>query len=60
MHGLDQITRVELTPDEVAAADAVVLLADHDEFDFEMIRTCARYVLDTRKRLTEGANVEAL
>ena len=33
----DQLTRVELTPEEVAAADVVVLLTDHDEFDFDMI-----------------------
>jgi UDP-N-acetyl-D-glucosamine dehydrogenase len=60
LHGLDDLTRVELTPGEVAAADAVVLLADHDEFDVEMIRSYARYVLDTRKSVRDGANVEVL
>jgi UDP-N-acetyl-D-glucosamine dehydrogenase len=51
--------RVELTPDEVTAADAVVLVTDHDAFDFDMVLANARYVLDTRHRL-DGPNVEHL
>jgi UDP-N-acetyl-D-glucosamine dehydrogenase len=50
---------VEATPEEVAAADAVVLLTDHDTFDHDLITTHARYVLDTRHRL-EGQRVEYL
>jgi UDP-N-acetyl-D-glucosamine dehydrogenase len=53
------VRRVDLTPEAVAAADAVVLLTDHDEFDLEMVRQNAKYVLDTRHRLA-GANVEAV
>jgi UDP-N-acetyl-D-glucosamine dehydrogenase len=59
-HGLNDLERVTLTPDEIAAADAVILLADHDEFDYDLIRRHARYILDTRKRITPGANVEAI
>lgn len=55
----NDIRRVELTPEEIAAADAVVLLADHDDFDFEMVCANARYVLDTRRRMT-GSNVELI
>ncbi len=56
-----RIVRVEATPDEVAAADAVVLLTDHDEFDYDMITERAAYVLDTRRRLPRDApNVESL
>lgn len=55
----DGLRRVELTPEEVAAADAVVLLTDHDEFDVDMVQANARYVLDTRRRLA-GANVEVI
>ena len=51
--------RVELTAEEIAAADAVVLLADHDAFDFDLVVQHARYVLDTRHRLT-GPTVESL
>jgi UDP-N-acetyl-D-glucosamine dehydrogenase len=60
VHGLDDLTRVVLTTEEVAAADAVVLLADHDEFDYDMIGGQAHFVLDTRRRLPAGPNVEAI
>jgi len=54
------VTPVEATPDELARADAVVLLVDHDAFDPDMIVTNARYVLDTRARLPHAENVERL
>ncbi|WP_406202498.1 nucleotide sugar dehydrogenase [Kitasatospora sp. NBC_01560] len=53
------VRRVEATPEELAGADAVVLLADHDEFDYEAVTAHARYVLDCRRRLS-GASVEVL
>ncbi|MEU3298166.1 nucleotide sugar dehydrogenase [Streptomyces longwoodensis] len=53
------VPRVGATPEEVAAADAVVLLMDHPRFDLEMIQKHAPYVLDCRNRLS-GANVEPL
>jgi UDP-N-acetyl-D-glucosamine dehydrogenase len=59
-HGLDtRLTRVDLTEEEVTAADAVVLLSDHDVFDLEMVAAKSRYVLDTRHRMS-GAGVEHL
>ncbi len=58
--GIDaRVRRVEATPDEVAAADAVVLLVDHDAFDLASVERHARYVLDTRHRL-QGSRVEHL
>ena len=54
-----RVERVEPTPDEVAAADAVILLTDHDRFDYDVIATAA-YVLDTRRRLAPAENVEYL
>jgi UDP-N-acetyl-D-glucosamine dehydrogenase len=50
-----------VTPDaaELAAADAVVLLTDHDAFDGDLVVANARYVLDTRHRLA-GHAVEHL
>lgn len=43
------------------AADAVVLLVDHEAFDPELIVREARYVLDTKARLPADApNVERL
>ncbi|WP_405970458.1 nucleotide sugar dehydrogenase [Streptomyces sp. NBC_00988] len=53
------VLRVDATPDEVAAADAVVLLMDHPLFDLPMIEKCATFVLDCRNRLS-GVNVETL
>jgi UDP-N-acetyl-D-glucosamine dehydrogenase len=55
-----RVVRVDATPEEVEAADAVVILTDHDDFDFEMIRRRAGYVLDTRGRLPAADNVEPL
>ncbi len=54
-----RLVRVELNAEEVTAADAVVLLTDHDVFDYELVEANARYVLDTRCRMT-GADVETL
>jgi UDP-N-acetyl-D-glucosamine dehydrogenase len=60
-HVDERIVRVEAAADEVEAADAVVLLTDHDEFDYDMITRRASYVLDTRRRLPRDAtNVESL
>ena len=53
------VLRVDATPDEVTAADAVVLLMDHPLFDLPMIEKYATYVLDCRNRLC-GVNVETL
>jgi UDP-N-acetyl-D-glucosamine dehydrogenase len=50
---------VELTVEELAAADGVVVVTDHDAFDYELIARHATYVLDTRNRLT-GPGVERL
>jgi UDP-N-acetyl-D-glucosamine dehydrogenase len=50
---------VDLCEEEVAAADAVVLLTDHDAFDYAVVVAHAPYVLDTRGRLV-GDQVERL
>jgi UDP-N-acetyl-D-glucosamine dehydrogenase len=54
-----RVTRVELTADEISAADAVVVVADHDAFDYDLVARHARYVFDTRHRVT-GEQVEYL
>jgi UDP-N-acetyl-D-glucosamine dehydrogenase len=54
-----RVARVELCAEEVGAADAVVLLTDHDAFDYDVV-AAARYVLDTRHRLAPAPNVEQL
>ncbi len=50
---------VDASAEEVEAADAVVLVTDHDAFDYELVARHARYVLDTRNRL-RGPQVERL
>ena len=53
------IERVEPTVAELARADAVVMLTDHDEFDRSEIAAHSSYALDCRNVLT-GASVETL
>jgi UDP-N-acetyl-D-glucosamine dehydrogenase len=53
------VTLVELTTAEVGEADAVVLLTDHDLFDYRMMESTASYVFDARNRCT-GPQVERL
>ena len=58
-HVSPHVVRVDATPDEVAQADLVVLLTDHDEFDYPMVEASAEAVFDTRHRLV-GPAVEHL
>ncbi len=44
---------VELTAETVARYDAVLLATDHDAFDYGMIGTHARLIVDTRGRYLE-------
>jgi UDP-N-acetyl-D-glucosamine dehydrogenase len=60
VHGAGDLTMVEASAEELAAADAVVLLADHDAFDYELIAAASSYVLDTRRRLAAGATIEVI
>ncbi|HZN14485.1 MAG TPA: nucleotide sugar dehydrogenase [Acidimicrobiales bacterium] len=53
------IPRAELTADELKAADAVVILTDHDALDYDAVVANAAYVFDTRHRVS-GENVEQL
>jgi len=50
---------VACTPQVVADSDVVVVLADHDEIDWQLLEQNADRVLDTRNRLT-GAGVDRL
>jgi UDP-N-acetyl-D-mannosaminuronic acid dehydrogenase/UDP-N-acetyl-D-glucosamine dehydrogenase len=55
----DGIEPVEPTGGELARADAVVILTDHDCFDYELIQRASTFVFDTRNRC-HGPNVEKL
>jgi len=58
-HVVNGVELVDLSADEVAAADAVILLVDHDDLDYEVVTANAAYVLDCRRRV-QGPNVEHL
>lgn len=55
----DRAPRVDLSPSLLAAADAVVLVTDHDDVDYEAVVQQATYIFDTRHKLA-GENVEHL
>ncbi|MCA2229188.1 nucleotide sugar dehydrogenase [Nonomuraea aurantiaca] len=53
------IAIVDATRQELAQADAVLILTDHDCFDYEMVEQVSAFVFDTRNRC-RGPNVERL
>jgi UDP-N-acetyl-D-glucosamine dehydrogenase len=54
-----RVVRVDASPEELAAADAVILLTDHDLFDLDSLATHSQLVLDTRRRVG-GDGIERL
>ncbi|MFD3658180.1 nucleotide sugar dehydrogenase [Streptomyces sp. NPDC058620] len=56
---LHAVRRVTADAEELAGADAVVLLTDHDAFDYDAIAAHSAWVLDCRRRLS-GANIDVL
>jgi UDP-N-acetyl-D-glucosamine dehydrogenase len=51
-HSFD-LKSMELTPEALAAFDAVVILTDHTDFPYDMILEHARLIIDTRGRYRE-------
>ncbi|HEX6393029.1 MAG TPA: nucleotide sugar dehydrogenase [Acidimicrobiales bacterium] len=54
-----RMTLVDLTAEELCWADCVIVLTDHDVFDWQIVKGHAKFIFDTRHRL-DGANVEHL
>jgi UDP-N-acetyl-D-glucosamine dehydrogenase len=54
-----RISLCELSAAELSEADAVVVLTDHDSFDWDLVRDQSRFIFDTRHRLA-GNHVEQL
>jgi UDP-N-acetyl-D-mannosaminuronate dehydrogenase len=52
--------RVELTDEELASADLVLIVTDHDDVDYERVSKFAQLVFDTRHRTPPGATVTYL
>ncbi|HYH51676.1 MAG TPA: nucleotide sugar dehydrogenase [Acidimicrobiia bacterium] len=49
-----------LTAEEIRAADAVVMLTDHEDFDLDLVVGHAPYILDTRRVVPSADHVEYL
>jgi UDP-N-acetyl-D-glucosamine dehydrogenase len=49
----DTVEFIDLDRDVLAKADAVLLVTDHDSFDYEMIARYSPYLFDTRNRIVE-------
>ena len=58
-HLAEEVPRMRLDAEAVRAADAVVVLTDHDGVDYTLVEREARWILDCRNCLS-GANVELL
>ncbi len=54
------VTKAEFSAEELRVADLVILAADHDVFDVELIVSMSKQVLDTRHKLPTGPTVEYL
>lgn len=57
---MSALQRAELTPELIRSADIVVLLTDHDAFDYEMIIRESERIFDARNRMSGAPNVELL
>ncbi|WP_316862990.1 nucleotide sugar dehydrogenase [uncultured Cohaesibacter sp.] len=51
------LTSVDLSPETVADYDAVLLLTDHNAFDYEMIKKHAKLIVDTRGKFRNDSEV---
>jgi UDP-N-acetyl-D-glucosamine dehydrogenase len=49
--GQTEMRSVDLTPEDIANYDCVVILTDHRAFDYDLISRSARLVVDTRNAL---------
>jgi UDP-N-acetyl-D-glucosamine dehydrogenase len=52
----EEVVSVELTAEELAAADAVLLITDHSNVDYGLVIRSAGLILDTRNALREFAD----
>lgn len=48
---------IQLSADNIASYDCLVLATDHDNFDYDLLGSQARLIVDTRGRLKKQSNV---
>ncbi|MEU6023800.1 nucleotide sugar dehydrogenase [Micromonospora sp. NPDC048871] len=58
-HLPEGVLTVELTEREIREADCVVVITDHDVFDYPLVERHARYIFDARNRCS-GPKVERI
>ncbi len=51
------LSSVDLTNDNIADFDCILLATDHDRFDYELVASKASLVIDSRGRLPKATNV---
>lgn len=56
-HSFD-LSSVELSPEHLASYDAVLILTDHSEFDYKMIKENAQLIIDSRGIYRAGSKYE--
>ena len=55
--GRFDMASVELTAESLSGYDCVILVTDHDDYDYDLIARQARLVVDTRGVFPKGANI---
>jgi UDP-N-acetyl-D-glucosamine dehydrogenase len=55
--GRFNLNSVEVTAESLAGYDCVILVTDHDAYDYDLIAQKARLVVDTRGIFKKGANI---
>ena len=48
---------IDLTKENLASFDAVILASDHDIFDYELIKNYSKLIIDTRGRFAPSDNI---
>jgi UDP-N-acetyl-D-glucosamine dehydrogenase len=54
------LVRTEMTEDELHDADLTIVVTNHDAFDWHIVRSHSKRILDTRHCVEAGSNVEYL
>lgn len=52
-----ELNSVEITPESLSKFDAVVLLTDHDDFDYDVIQSNAKLLVDTRGKFRNNPEI---
>ncbi len=52
-----QIESIEITEDVLSSFDCVLLLTDHDNFPYEILRKNSKLIIDTRGRFKSSENI---